>query len=65
MSSIVTMSFLLSCASIPVSTYTTDLYGFVSSPDPILSLHASIGQRLLSLDTLTPTVRVKSRNARG
>jgi hypothetical protein len=45
--------------------YVTDLYGFVSSPDPILSLHASIGQRLLRIDTLTPTKRVKSRNVRG
>jgi hypothetical protein len=27
--------------------YTTDLYGFVTSPDPIMSLHASIDQRLL------------------
>jgi hypothetical protein len=45
--------------------YATDLYGFVSSPDPILSLHASIGQRLLGLDTLEPTKKVRSRNARG
>ncbi len=45
--------------------YVTDLYGFVSSPDPILSLHASIGKRLLGLDTLTPTKKVKSRNVRG
>lgn len=45
--------------------YVTDLYGFISSPDPILSLHASIGQRLLGLDTHTPTKRVKSRNVRG
>lgn len=45
--------------------YVTDLYGFVSSPDPILSLHASLGKRLLGLDTLTPTERVKSMNVRG
>lgn len=45
--------------------YATDLFGFVSSPDPILSLHASIGQRLLSLNTLIPIRKVKSLNARG
>jgi hypothetical protein len=45
--------------------YATDLYGFVSSPDPILSLHASLGQRLLGIATIEPTVKVKSRNARG
>lgn len=45
--------------------YATDLYSFVSSPDPILSLHASIGQRLLGVDTIEPTKKVKSRNARG
>jgi hypothetical protein len=45
--------------------YATDLYGFVSSPDPILSLHASLGKRLLGLETLTPTEKVKSMNVRG
>lgn len=45
--------------------YTTDLYGFVSSPDPILSLHASIGQRLLGFESHSPTEKGKSPNARG
>jgi hypothetical protein len=45
--------------------YTMDLFSFVSSPDPIQSLHASIGQRLLSIDTIKPTQKVASMNVRG
>ncbi|MBK7078173.1 MAG: hypothetical protein IPH44_38500 [Myxococcales bacterium] len=45
--------------------YATDLYGLVESDDPILSLHASLGRRLLGLDELTPTKRIKSMNVRG
>lgn len=46
--------------------YTTDLYGFVSSADPIQSLHASIGQRLLGIDSIEATARkVPSLNVRG
>ena len=45
--------------------YTMDLYSFVASPDPILSLHASIGQRLLGIDAIEPTQKIKTHNVRG
>ncbi|MCE9573528.1 MAG: hypothetical protein K8W52_10255 [Deltaproteobacteria bacterium] len=45
--------------------YTMDLYSFVASDDPIQQLHASIGQRLLGIDTIEPTRRVPSQNVRG
>lgn len=45
--------------------YTRDLYRFVHHPDPITSLHAQIGRRLLSIGTLRKTSKVLGRNIRG
>lgn len=47
--------------------YTMDLYSFVAKDDPIQSLHASIGQRLLGVDVIekADTDKVPSANVRG
>ena len=45
--------------------YTMDLFSFVAKDDPIHSLHASIGQRLLGFDSIEKTEKVPSTNVRG
>jgi hypothetical protein len=45
--------------------YTRDLYRFVAHHDPITSLHAEIGRRLLTLPFLRKTRKVPGRNIRG
>lgn len=44
-----------------------DLYSFVAQPDPIQSLHASIGKRLLGIDSIEKagTDKLQSANVRG
>ncbi|HPH69026.1 MAG TPA: hypothetical protein PLF40_24900 [Kofleriaceae bacterium] len=47
--------------------YTTDLYSFIKSDDPIRSLHASIGQRLLSMPEIekSDAGKAPTANVRG
>jgi hypothetical protein len=45
--------------------YTRDLYRFVHHSDPFTSLHAEIGRRLLTVDTLQKIRKVRGRNVRG
>src|SRR5216683_5330553 len=45
--------------------YTRDLYRHVHQYDPITSLHAEIGRRLLSVRSIQKTTKVLGRNLRG
>jgi len=45
--------------------YVRDLYRFVEHADPITSLHAEIGRRLLTVDSIRKIRKVPGPNIRG